>query len=274
MWDFPDKVEDVSKIPAEYRMLYSEEGALLDTAKGIRDSLVGLDTTVGNLRKEADRNKKQGNDVVIAVNALLTEIGVESVEGLGEHIVTLNETIATKGKINPEKIREEIEAGYKKQITDLNGALTAKDVVLSNTILGRDVAQAVAKHGGNSDLLSPYVTTRLKMVEEKGIMEIRVLDADGDFVGDGKGGWQTPETFVGELKKDPKYHGAFAAQTPGPGGGGTPPGGTPPGGPQMGGDGKPIQKTPVQKINDGLRARGMGEQRQRQAGAATPPGMD
>ena len=273
MFDFPDTVDDISKVPAEYRMLYSDDGALLESAHGIRDSVLGLNKTVVNLRKEADRNKKTGNDTITAVNALMSEVGVESIEGLVEHISGLNETIATKGKINPEKIREEIENGFKKQITDLNAQLSTKDGLLHNTILGRDVAQAVAKHGGNADLLSPYVATRLKMVEDNGTMQVRVLDADGDFVGDGKGGWQSVDAFVGSLKENPTYHGAFAAQQQGPGGSGTPPNGQQNNQQRQQQNNQQQPKSAAQKISDGLRARNMGPQ-SRVAGAATPPGMD
>lgn len=272
---FPAQIT-IAEVPAEFRICYDDEGNFLEAATHIRDAIVGLDKTVSNLRAEADRNKKNGNETITAVNTLLSEVGVDTVEALGEHIVTLNETITAKGKINPDKIRAEVEEGYKKQITDLNTQLTTQGSLMKETVLGRDVAEAVAKHGGNSSLLNPFVRTRLTMVEENGKMEIRVLDQDGDYVGDGKGGWQSVDAFVGGLKDNPDFHGAFAARQPGPGGGGTPPNGQQqpqrhgqplPGGPQK------VEKTPTQKITDGLRARGMGVP-QRVAGAATPPGMD
>jgi hypothetical protein len=271
MFEFPDEIEDLTKVPAEYRMLYSEEGKLLETAHGIRDAVLGLNKTVKNLRTEADRNKKNSNEVVTAVNTLLSEVGVDTVEALSEHIGTLNETIATRSKINPDKIRAEVEEGYKKQITDLNTSITEKDSLLKNTVLGRDVAEAVAKHRGNSDLLSPYVRSRLAMVEEGGKMHVRVTDQDGDYIGDGKGGWMTVETFVGSLKENPTYQGAFDARG-GPGGSGTPPQGQQqPAGQQRQNQQAPL--TPTQKIAAGLKQRGFGGH-QRTAGAQTPPGME
>jgi hypothetical protein len=110
------------------------------------------------------------------------------------------------------------------------------------------------------------------MVEENGVMHVRVKDADGDFIGDGKGGWMSPEAFVGTLKENPKFQGAFAPSTPGPGGMGTPPNQQPPGARQQ----QPgnVEKTPAQKITDGLRQRGMGPKAQTTVGAQTPPGMD
>ena len=270
MFEFPATIE-VEKIPAEYRICYDDSGNFLESATHIRDAIVGLDKTVTNLRAEASRNKKNGNETIVAVNALLAETGVESVEALGVHIVGLNDTITAKGKINPDKIREEVENGFKKQIADLNTQLANSGSLLNNTVLGRDTAEAIAKHGGNSDLLSPYVRSQLDMVEDNGAMQVRVKDKDGDYVGDGKGGWMTVDAYVGSLKENPTFQGAFAARQTGPGGGGTPPnnpGGTPPPG------GKPADKTPAQKISDGLKARGMGAPQNRQAGAPTPPGMD
>ena len=274
MFEFPDTVDDISKVPAEYRMLYDDSGNLLEAAHGIRDAVLGLNKTVKNLRTEADRNKKNSNETVTAVNALLSEVGVESVEALGEHITGLNDTIASKSKVNPDKIREEVENSFKKQLADKDGEISTMSTLLKNTVLGRDVAEAVAKHGGNGDLLGPYVRTRLTMVEEGGKMEVRVLDGDGDFMGDGKGGWMTVDAFVGSLKEDTTFHGAFQARHDGPGGGGTPPGGGQgPGQQQQRQQQNQGDKTSQQKIADGLRNRGFGGQ-QRVAGAATPPGME
>lgn len=272
MFDFPDQVDDLSKVPAEYRVLYSAEGVLLEAGHGIRDSIIGLNKTVTNLRKEADRNKRQGNEVVTAVNDLLSSLNLDTVDALGEHITDLNAQVASKSKINPEKIREEVENSYKKQLTDAASENEQLRSVMKETVLGRDVAEAIAKHGGNSDLLGPYVRSKLAMVEDQGKMHVRVTDADGDYVGDGKGGWQSVEAFVGGLKSNEAFQGAFAPKG-GPGGSGTPPGGQqqrhqqPPGGDK--GD-----LTPAQKIARGLNARGFGNSYQRQTGAATPPGME
>jgi hypothetical protein len=247
---------------------------LLDTARGIRDSIVGLNKTVKNLRTEADRNKKQGNEVVTAVNTLLGDLNLDTVEALGEHITELNAQIISKSKINPEKIREEVENGYKKQLTDKDTEVQQLRSVMKETVMGRDVAEAIAKHQGNADLLGPYVRSRLAMVEEGGKMHVRVTDSDGDYVGDGKGGWQTVGAFVESLKSNESFQGAFAARG-GPGGSGTPPGGQGqrPGQQQQ----RPGQQqgdlTPAQKIANGLRQRGFG-QHQRVAGASTPPGME
>lgn len=272
MFDFPDQVDDISKVPAEYRMMYGEDGLLLDGAKSIRDSIVGLNKTVKNLREEANRNKKQGNETVEAINNLLGELNLDSVEDLSTHLSTLNDTIASKAKINPEKIREEVENSYKKQLTDKDAELQSTRSVMKETVLGRDVAEAVAKHGGNSELLNPYVRSRLSMVEEGGKMQIRVLDADGDYVGDGKGGWQSVDSFVGSLKENPSYQGAFAARQ-GPGGSGTPPQGQQrqPGAAQQQGN-QPL--TAAQKIANGLKQRGFGNHGQRVVGANSPPGME
>lgn len=275
MFDFPDEVDDLNKVPAEYRMLYSDDGKLLDNAKGIRDSLVSLNKTVKNLRDEANRNKKQSNETVTAVNELLGELNLESVDKLKEHVEGLNETIASKSKVNPDKIREEVENSFKKQLSQKDEELTNTRSLMKETVLGRDVAEAVAKHRGNADLLSPYVRSRLAMVEEDGKMHVRVMDADGDYVGDGKGGWQSVDAFVASLKEQPSFHGAFEARG-GPGGSGTPPQGQHhqpgAGGGGGSGDGK-TSLTPAQKIANGLKNRGFGSQNQR-AGASTPPGME
>jgi len=276
MFDFPDTIE-TSKIPAAWKFAYVEadegQSTFNPDFQEVRSTIGGLRGSLDKARTDADKAKSRGNETISALNTLLETVGVDDVAALSTHISELNTAVEKGSKINPEKIKAEIEGGYQKTIDELNEKLTAQGSVMKETILGRDVSEAIAAHKGNAALLGPYVRGRLTMIEDEGKMHIRVLDGDGDHVGDGKGGWQNVSQFVETLKADPQFAGAFEAA-----------GGA--GGPGM----QPQhqqnqqhqqqnqqnqqnqQKTPAQKISDGLRARQMGNQ-QRVAGAGTPPGM-
>ena len=272
MFDFPDTIE-TSKIPATWAFCYvpGEDGS--STFNGdfqeVRSTIGGLRTSLDRARNDASKAKGKDNETVTAVNNLLTELNVDSVEALSAHISSLNETIEAGSKVNPEKIRAEIEGGYQKQIADKDTEIQGLKGVMKDTILGRDVMEAIAHHEGNAQLLAPFVQGKLAMIEEEGKMVVRVKDSDGDYVGNGKGGWQSVNELVGTLKQDPQFAGAFKA----PGG---------PGGPGMQNQHQQQQnnnqnrdsgdRSPIDKIKSGLAARqGYGNAPNR--GAQTPPGM-
>lgn len=81
---------------------------------------------------------------------------------------------------------------------------------------------AIAHHKGIPELLLPYVTQRLKVEEEEGQFNIKVVDAKGEAVVNGKGEPLSPTEFVGEMQSNEVFGRAF--QGSGNSGGGTRPG--------------------------------------------------
>lgn len=245
-------VDDVSTVPESFRSVYVAGN---DGKHTINPDLVGLTTALdglnGALKKERDAVK--GLKGQPTATSVLEALGFESIEAATTGLQELRTTIAERAKVDPAKIRSEIEQtftakeqGFKTQLGEMESTLF--EHLVQNTARG-----ALSEHKGNELFLMPHIERQTKVVKDEttGKYVTRVVDADGSYRGNGQGGFMTVPELVGEMKANKSFAGAFES--------GNQPGGASPQTPQnraavrqAATSANQGQKTGIDKIASGL----------------------
>lgn len=214
------------------------------------DGKFGIDPSfkkhVSGLTTALDKERK-ANRTVKDIAEKWAKLG-ETPEAVEQKLHELTEAAGKGDKVNFDKLKADLERGYAKKLEEKDGQLAAKDKTLTKYLVNSAAATAIAEAKGSAELLMPHVQSSVKVVEVNGEYVVRVVDADGDPRGDGKGGFMTVKDLIAEMKASPVYGRAFEASgTTGsgkqPGSGGTKPG-------VAGRD--TSQMSPTQKIAAGL----------------------
>jgi hypothetical protein len=122
-----------------------------------------------------------------------------------------------------ERRLEDIRQGHSKELAKANQEKEAMQASLNKYLINHQVAAALQSAKGNIKLLSPHIVAQTTVFKtDRGDYEVRVVDANGEFRGDGKGGFMTVAGLIEEFKKDSDFKYAFEAE--GKGGSGTKPG--------------------------------------------------
>jgi hypothetical protein len=217
-WDFAANAEideaTLAKVPEGYRSAYekNEAGAYVISAasKPFVDAITGLGGALKNERNVTKTLKGQ-KDTTSVIKEVL---GFDSVEAAKEKLDELNGIVATASKVDPAKIKAEIEATFNKQLEAKDATVEAMRGTLSKYLIDNSVIASLAEHKGNSKLLAPLIKEMVTLVEDNGEYQVRVKDAQGDYRGDGKGGFLTVAGLVEELKKSSDYAVAFESEAP------------------------------------------------------------
>ena len=233
-----------------------------DAAKGIVEAYVGTNTALTKARTDLkDANAESASRRVTrnAVVELANSVGVENVDendpitGLKSFIENL--TTQVKGgkevRINLDKMKAEYDTRLNEAVASKDAEIAKKDAALSKYLIDQAATAALAKATGSVSLLLPHVKARAKVVQDGEDYVVRVLDAQGDVRGDGKGGFMTVEGFVAEMKTQEEFGRAFESETAG--GSGARPGSMQQR-PAPRSDGN--DKSALDKISAGLRAGG------------------
>lgn len=175
---------------------------------GLNGALKKERTTVGELKKAK------------TADAVLKELGFESAEDATTKIGELRTQVAAKGQVDPAKIKADIEATFEAERTGFKTQLTEMETTLVEHLVGNVAKSAIAEHKGNELFLMPHIEKAAKVVKDDGTGKyvVRVLDADGQFRGDGKGGFMGVSELVGEMKANKQFGGAFESDQGGGGG--------------------------------------------------------
>lgn len=267
MWDFVKNaiVDDVAVVPEQFRGLYVKDDAtgkfkIGDVAKPLVDMYVGVNTSYEKAKKDLATSNNESAARRVAVTGVVELAKKLGIEGVDEtNPATALDTFTTEliskvkgGKdltVNLENIKKEYE-GKNKAITD--AASTAQTKMLGSLqkhMIGSAVNAAMAKHQGNPALLTDMITGRAKVVQDGEEYVVRIMDESGSPRSNGAGGWLDIDGFVGELKGNTAYAGAFASEQKG--GNGTKPGASN----QKTQTNNTTEKTAVEKINAGLTKR-------------------
>lgn len=110
-----------------------------------------------------------------------------------------------------------------KKIDDLSKVADAKDNTIRDMLLENNATAAIAEHGGDPELLMPFVRKKIRVVEAEGKQKIEVLGDDGNIKMNGKGDPISVSELVASMRSDERFGKLFKAS--GSSGGGTPPGG-------------------------------------------------
>jgi hypothetical protein len=97
------------------------------------------------------------------------------------------------------------------KLASKDGEIHALKVSLQNQLVDVEATAAIASAKGEPILLLPAIQRRTKVVEEGGKHVVKVLDAKGDPMVDGKGNPLTIVDLVSELKQDKVFGRAFEA---------------------------------------------------------------
>jgi hypothetical protein len=266
MFDFASNktVTDLETVPQEFQAFYKEvegEGFTLDTENpivtGAVSAITGQSTALKASRAEAKALKGKAVDI-----APLKNLGVEgdSVEeiaaGLKAQFEDLQGQIkgGQEARVNIDKMKADIAKGHATEIEARDTRNKALEGQLYNVLAKNEALGALADSGViDADLMMPHVRKHIKPVEEDGQFKVLVVDDAGDRKYSGATGTDmTIRELVKEMKTSDKYSPLFKSEKKV--GTGTPPGAPArlPTAPQM----APGDKPPVNKIADGLRARG------------------
>lgn len=253
MWDFTSEVTDVLKVPEQYRNLYEKNGdkfVVKADIKPLVDAYVGTNKRMGELEgktKEAREESIKERKLRQAFEDIAEKYGIseKTAEALGTHIDDL--IAQAKGgkelKVNMEKMRADMEKKMNETLSAKDKELQGMQGALSEHLVDGVAISALSELKGNAPLLLPHVKAKCKVICDEGKYSVRILDAQGDIRGDGKGGFMTVKDLVNEMKSDQTFSSAFESTA-------RPGGGIPP---QRGGGIPPKNDlSPTQKISAGL----------------------
>lgn len=217
-------VDTLDDVPEAFRMVYvkGDDGkfSINPEMAGLTSALDGLNGALKRERGVSQTLRAQKDPA-----AQLKEIGFDSFEAAKARIDELQTAVAAKAQVDPAKIRAEIEHTFVERENTLNGQLKAMETTLTEHLIGNVAKSAISEHKGNALFLMPHIERAAKVVKDdaSGQYVVRVVDADGQFRGDGKGGFMGVGDLVGEMKANKSFGGAFESdQQGGTGGSGRP----------------------------------------------------
>lgn len=207
------EVEDINTVPEQFRGAYAEgengKFAVSETAKPLVEAVVGLNKSLSASRKDYKTLKGTAVDP----KTLFSSLGdFEDADAVKAHIQELTDQVASKSNIDPKKIKADIEKAFATEREELTGKNDKMKGTLEKYLIKSDAASALAAAKGNSALLLPHVMNMVKVVEDEGEYVVRVLDDQGDWRGDGKGGYMTVADLVTEMKASPTFGAAFESE--------------------------------------------------------------
>ncbi|NOK32328.1 hypothetical protein HMI49_03815 [Corallococcus exercitus] len=207
-FEWQQELDALDIVPEKFRGLYAKgEGGkfALDPDVFKRMDHSGLTTALDKERK----NSK----ALTAAQAAWLKLGKtpEDVEkSLGELKAALAKAQEGKdGAANFEKLKADLEAGHAKALGERDTVVERMRASLHKHLVDAEATAALAELKGSAVLLLPHVQKHVKVIEEGGSFLARVVDAEGDPRGNGKGGFLTIREFVTELKKDANFARAF-----------------------------------------------------------------
>ena len=217
------------------------------------------DALRGAIEKERTDKRSEATKRRELETAIETLGGIEAIKELRAQQEDAERTnLEKKGQYDTllNQVKEEHSRELDKA-TAKNAVLTAR---LDREIRGRQVMEAIAKHGGNPNLLQPILMQATKLAgqdDDNGDLRVEIFKDDVMLV-DGEGRSLTVEGYVERLRADEAYAGAFKGTGNSGGGGEGGGGGKPPaGGGDGGGGGIPPElasltrgnMTPRQKVD-------------------------
>ncbi len=214
------QLDALDNVPEQFRGAYQQQDGkytLNPTLKGITEAVDGLNKALKSERTAHGTLKAQ-KDVAAQVKEALGELGINSLEDAKTRISELTATVAEKGKVDPAKIKAEIEATFASERQGFQTRIEKMQGTLDRYLIDNAATTALAAEKGNIELLLPHIKAKAKVVADGDEFVVRVLDADGQYRGDGKGGFMSVADLVKELKGHASFKAAFASDAPTGGG--------------------------------------------------------
>lgn len=217
-WDFAanETVDEatLANVPEGFRGAY-EKGAdgtygISATFKPFVDAVVGLGGALKNERGTSRTLKGQKD-----VSAVLKEtFGFETAEEAKAKWDELNGQVASASKVDPAKIKADIQKTFDGQLAAKDTELGGMRTTLERYLVDNAAITALAEMKGSAKLLTPVIKQMTELVKDGDEYVVRVKDGQGDYRGDGKGGFLTVAGLVAEMKKDKDFALAFESEAP------------------------------------------------------------
>lgn len=253
-------VETLDVVPEVVRPLYAAKDGkfvLVEALAPFVNAYVGESKALDKTRLDL----KKANDE--SASRRVTQKGViEFLKGKGVETVDENDPLASlesfatnlldaskKGKeitVNLDKIKGESERRIAEVVAAKDGEVAKMKGTLEKYLVRQAATAALAKAGGNIDLLLDRVEKSARVVAEGDDYVVRIVDKDGEVRSNGAGGYMDFDGYVGEMKTQPAFAVAFKSEAKA----GT--GHQPGAGQQRQVQQQQGEKTPAQKIKDGL----------------------
>ena len=220
MFEFPDSVESIDTVPADFRPLYAQnDTGTFGVPDALKPAVAAFKKVTGaltNSRKEADTFKRQVVDL-----APLADFGqtVEEIKANFEAKLTEG----SKAKVDIDKVKQAEAQRYANEIKQKDAKIASVTAQLYSLNVRNVAKDAIAAEKGSAELLMPHVERHVQQVEEDGQLKAYVIDADNSRrFSNVTGEPMTIRELVAEFKTNPVFAPAFASSAPK--GGGTPPG--------------------------------------------------
>lgn len=264
LYDFSanDTVDTLDVVPEIARPLYVQKDGkyvLAEATKPFALAYVGESKTLDTTRKDLKKAQAESASRRVTGTALVDFLKGRGVETIDEEnpITTIDAYVtdlldkSKKGgeiNVNMAKVKAESDRRVAEVQAAADGKVGKMQGTLQRYLVNQQATAALAKAGGNVDLLLDKVIKAAKVVQEGEDFVVRIVDDAGEVRSNGAGGYMDFEGYVAELKTKPVYQPAFKSEV----GSGT---GHQPGGSKQ--VPKKIEngtKTPNQKIAAGLAA--------------------
>lgn len=212
---FTPKVKDVKSLPPEAQSLYTKG----DDGEYALDPVMAKHLDVTPLASSLDKERKRSKELekmVAGFKSLgLGDTPEEALAAIQAQIDDADDgTVRGDNKVEKlqelrAKLKAEFDDTLRKTVGEKDEALTKMQRSMHKHLVEKEAIAALAKHKGSADLLLPHVISKLGLIEEDGEYVIRVLDKDGDPLGDGRGGFKTVDAYVAEMRADERFARAF-----------------------------------------------------------------
>jgi len=242
-FDFEENqtVEDINNVPEEFQGLYEQtnEGyQIADSVKPLVDAYAGTTKALNkerNAKSQANEEAKTRRHALKEVESIITEagfdVGDEEIPNVVKNVLSDLQTKAKNGEqlnVDLDKVRDEMKRKQDEAVSAKDKEIGARDKALEKIMIKGTAESELAAAKGNTRLLMPHIRDMTKVVntgnDDDGVpvYEVRVLDEDGDFRTDGKGGYMGVKDLIAEMKTMDEFKSAFESETPS--GGGSQPG--------------------------------------------------
>lgn len=215
-WDFGTNQEideeTLAKAPEGYRAAYAkgDDGKyrVADGYKPFVDAITGLGTALKGERGVTKTLKGQKD-----ISSVLKEhLGFETVEEAKARLEELNQQVTSASKVDPAKIKADIQKTFDGQIAEKDKELGTMKSTLDRYMVQSAAVTALAAAKGNAALLLPIIREQVELVKDGDDYVVRVKDGQGDYRGNGQGGFMTVEDLVAEMAKSKDYGVAFESE--------------------------------------------------------------
>jgi hypothetical protein len=223
------EVESIEAVPAQFRGIYkaNEAGKYVvdDAHKGVVEAVTGLNKSLKAARLEAKNKGSVDLSVLSDFGATPDEIKASVTNKIKE----LSDQLANGGKVNVDKIREELAGAHSKDLQKHTARAEALQKQLYTLLVENEATAAIVEAKGVPELLMPFLANKVKVTEEDGKFKVYVVDAEGERRYSGITGQpMTIKELVLEMKSVEKYGRLFESEHQEGGGGMRPKGGQKP----------------------------------------------